>query len=299
VFRVCDTPQMAGGRRLRRRLQLSGSIAIVAASATAAVAATAARSAVGALGPAFVISVPHRNSISWQWSGWPVVDAAMQGCHQRQIVRHAMEVSHTTRFEPPPSRCRLGWLSLAASAVFVAAVGGSLPAWADFPNSTPDSDSFVKDSQEDGESSVYDEQALLMPSSRRRIQDVAAKLEKEAGVRAVMIAPPQGLSDMKKRSYIQGIRQSNAIDGIILVADASATKPLELKFGGVFQMTYPDLFPKSYVKAVEAPPSGLSLAEASVAAFENIAACLLRAKQGKITTCNSLLPESEVKSLLS
>jgi len=124
-------------------------------------------------------------------------------------------------------------------------------------------------------------------------------LEKKAGVRAILLAPPEGLGDLKRRMYIQGIRQSNAVDGIILIADASATKPLELKFGNVFQMNYPDLFPKSYVKAVEAPPSGLSLAEASVAAFDNIAACLLLAKQGKVTTCNSLLPESEVKSMLA
>jgi hypothetical protein len=228
-----------------------------------------------------------------------VVDAAMQGCHQQQIMRRAMEGSRTTQLEPLTSRLRLGWLSIAASAAIVAVFGGSLPSRADFPNSTPDSDSVVKDSEENGDASVYDEQALLVPASRNYIQDVAAKLEKTSGVRAVLVAPPQGLADMKRRTYIQGIRQSNATVGIILIADASATKPLELKFGSVFQMTNPDLFPKSYVQAVEAPPSGLSLAEASVAAFENIAACLLLAKQGKITTCTSLLPTSEVKSLLA
>lgn len=174
-----------------------------------------------------------------------------------------------------------------------------MPSQADFPSDTPDTASVVKDAEESGDSSVYDEQSLLVPSSFSYIQDVAAKLEKQAGVRAILLAPPRGLPDMKRRLYIQGIRQSNAENGIVLIADASASKPLEVKFGSVLQKKNPDLFAKSYVTALETPPSGLSLAEASVAAFANIAACLLLANQGKISSCSSLLPENEVKSVLA
>jgi len=296
---LCNTLQMAGGRRLRRRIQLSGPIALVAASATAAAAVCAARSAVAAHGPAFVLSAPHRSSISRRWSGGPVANAAMQACHQRHVVRHALEASHPTHFEAPTRRRRLGWLAFATSAAIVTAFGGALPSQADFPNSTPDSDSVIKDSDEGGDSSVYDEQALLTSSTRSVIKEVAAKLEKETGVRAVFLAPPTGLADAKRRMYIQGIRQSNAENGIMLIADASARKPLELKFGSVFQMTNPSLFPKSYVTAVEAPPSGVSIEDASVAAFLNVAACLLLAKQGKLTQSSSLLSESEVKSVFA
>mmetsp|Transcript_90629 Transcript_90629/g.233955 ORF Transcript_90629/g.233955 Transcript_90629/m.233955 type:complete len:270 (+) Transcript_90629:1-810(+) len=211
--------------------------------------------------------------------------------HRQRLARTWRRTAASEAEANPVSRRDMAWLASVAAAA-------PLPVQAGL-NDNIDADSFLTESDAPGDVQINDEQKLLKPSVRSYLQTVAAKVESATGLRVFLLAPPQGFDELKRTRYLRAIKQSIGADGsIVLTADASFPKVLDISVGFKASKAFPDLFPESYVEDALKTFGGQDAEGAALAAYENIAACLLLAKDGKTSTCTQVLPSSEVRKVL-